>query len=196
MKALEFVNTAPKNSKLDRLPPADKKFVYRIDSELIKNFEDSLKTYYHNDDFTISGRDDFPESTGSIKGVYTHNRLFTALYATGGSEGSRQKTRYVAQYSPGKPTVWFDSDDIDRIKKNKSWLTVFNGNNFVKLPSGEYFSDHPGKPIKQIEINNPLPYIKDRGWQIKIVNNLKPILDKLKKLAKNNNIKYGAEGIK
>jgi hypothetical protein len=197
MKALEFVDTKKaNNSILDNLPPADKKYVYRVDSELIPDFEKNLKTYYHNKDFTLSGRTDFPESTGSIKGVYTHNLLFTALYATGSSEGSDKKTRYVAKYAPGKPTVWFDRNDVENLKNNKAWLTIFDGSNFVKLPSGEYFSSSPGKPLKQIEIDNPFQYITKQGWQIKIVNDLKPILNLIRKLASSNNaIKFGAEGM-
>jgi len=196
MKALEFVSTIKaNNSVLDDLPPADKKYVYRVDSELIPNFEKNLKTYYHNKDFTLSGRKDFPESIGSIKGVYTHNLLFTALYATGSSEGSDKKTRYVAKYAPGKPTVWFDKNDYENLKNNKAWLTVFDGSKFVKLPSGEYFSDNPGHPLKQIRINDPFEYIRNRGWKIIMVNNLKAVLNNLKKLANNHKIKFGAEGM-
>lgn len=171
------------------------KYVYRIDSEHIKDFEKSLKTYYHNKDFTISGRKDFEDSVDEIKGVYAADLLFTALYSTGSSEGDH-KTRYVAIYGPGQPIVYFSNKDRDRIKNNISWLTVFDADNFFKLPSGEYFSKNPGAPVKQFKITDPFAYIKKRGWRIKFVEDLKQILKQVVKKSKTNqDLKFGAEGM-
>ena len=171
------------------------KYVYRIDSEHIKDFEKSLKTYYHNKDFTISGRKDFEDSVDEIKGVYAADLLFTALYSTGSSEGDH-KTRYVAIYGPGQPVVYFSNKDRDRIKNNISWLTVFDADNFFKLPSGEYFSEKPGAPVKQFKITDPFAYIKKRGWRIEFVEDLKQILKLVVKKSKiNQNLKFGAEGM-
>lgn len=174
----------------------DLNHVYRIDSTHITDFEKNLKTYYHNKDFSVSGRSNFDDSVGKIKGVYAADPLFTALYSTGNSEGGNKKTRYVAIYGPGKPTVYFDVKDKNDIDKNISWLTVFDATNFKKLPSGEYFSEHPGKPVKQVKITDPLRYIKKRGWQIRFVNDLKKILNKIQEKAKTNSkLRYGAEGL-
>ena len=179
------------------------KYVYRIDSEHISDFGQDLKTYYHNKDFTVSGRSDFKGSVGKIQGVYASDLLFTALYATGSSEGPK-RTRYVAIYGPGQPIVYFDRKDVPRIRKNRAWLTVFDAKNFRKLPSGEYFSENPGKPVQQKEITDPFQYMRDRGWEFRIVDNLDAELKKIKKLhddqikkgvPENQQIRFGAEGM-
>lgn len=179
------------------------RYVYRVDSEQIHDFEPDLKTYYHNKDFSVSGRSDFKGSVGKSQGVYAGDLSFTALYATGSSDGPN-KTRYMAIYGPGQPTAYFDKKDVARIRKNHSWLTAFNASNFRKLPSGEYFSEHPGKPVKQIAITDPFQYMRDRGWEFKFVDNLEAELAKAKKLhakqikqgvPENQQIRFGAEGL-
>ena len=169
-------------------------YVYRIDSEHIPDFESDLKTYYHNKDFSVSGRSDFKGSVGAVKGVYAADKLFTALYATGTSEGGK-RTRYVAIYGPSTPTVYFDRKDISSLKNNQSYLTVFDAKNFRKLPSGEYFSENPGKPIKQVKITDPFSYIKSQGWRIRLVDDLEKVLKQVQNLAKQHKIRYGAEGL-
>ena len=170
------------------------RYVYRIDSKKISDFEKNMKTYYHNKDFTVSGRDDFEGSVGKIKGIYAKDKLFTALYATGASSGPK-KTRYVAVYGPGDPTVWFDRKDVSKLKNNRAYLTAFDAKNFKKLPSGEFFSSNPGKPVKQQEISDPFRYIKQQGWTIKIVDNLEKVLKNVQAMADQKKIQYGAEGM-
>ena len=170
------------------------RYVYRIDSTKIPDFEQNMKTYYHNKDFTVSGRDDFEGSVGQLTGIYAKDRLFTALYATGASSGPK-KTRYVAVYGPGDPTVWFDRKDVPKQKTNKAYLTVFDAKNFKQLPSGEFFSSNPGKPVKQQVITDPFRYIRQQGWTIKIVDNLEKVLKKVQSMADQKKIQYGAEGM-
>ena len=172
------------------------RYVYRVDSKKIPDFGQDMKTYYHNKDYSVSGRDDFEGSVGQMKGIYAKDRLFTALYATGPSSGPN-KTRYVAIYGPGKPTVWFDRKDEARLKNNRAYLTVFNAQNFKELPSGEFFSSNPGKPVKQQDITDPFRYIRQQGWTIKIVDNLEKVLKKVQAIADQpeHEIQYGAEGM-
>ena len=169
-------------------------FVYRIDSKRIPDFSKDMKTYYHNADYTMSGRTWFPQAKGKSQGVYAQDRLFTALYATGGSSG-RSPTRYVATYNTQPPTVYFNRADADRLKNNRSYLTVFDARNFRRLPSGEWFSDDPGRPVQQKLITDPFQYIQDTGWRVEIVDDLRPVLKRIQDLAKTKNIKYGAEGM-
>ena len=166
--------------------------VTRIDSKPIKDFGVGLQTYYHTPDWSQSGQ--FPAGekipkkfSGKVTGLYAGDPHFTALYAT----GNANQTRYVAKYSPGQPIVYLDRKDVPRIRKHHSYLSVFDATNFKKMPSGEYFSENPGNPIEQTEITDPFQYMRDQGWEWKIVDDLKSVLKKLKK----EKAKYGAEGM-
>ena len=165
--------------------------VYRVDKTKIPNFDKNLKTYYHNDDWSMSGSE-WEGATGSAKGLYAHpDKLFVALYAA----GTPETNRYVATYNTSPPMVYFDKKDVPKFKNTKSYLTAFDASTFKKVPSGEVFSDMPGKPVHQIEITDPFKFIKQQGWGIKLVDDLPAKLKEIKKIAKEKNIKYGAEGM-
>lgn len=167
-------------------------YVYRVDSQKIPDFAQNMRTYYHTDDFSTSGQfakdSEIPkEYTGRITGIFAGTKLFTALYATGNAD----QTRFVAQYSPGQPTVYFDRQDVPRLKANRSYLTVFDARRFEELPTGEWFSSDPGHPIQQQVISDPFDYITRAGWRIQQVDDLPAMLRKLKAAG----VDYGAEGI-
>jgi hypothetical protein len=180
MRAHEFLNESATNT------------VTRIDSRPIGDFSKNMQTYYHTDDYSSSGQynKDTPvpkEYTGKMTGVYAGTPLFTALYAT----GNAHQTRYVAKYSPGQPIVYFDRKDVPRLKSNHAYLTVFDAANFKKLPTGEYFSNNPGKPIKQTSIADPFGYIESQGWQIEYSDDLAAELKRLQ----DEGVKFGSEGM-
>jgi hypothetical protein len=167
-------------------------YVTRIDSQPIPDFSKNMQTYYHTDDFSQSGQfapgSKIPKKyTGKITGVYAGDPVFTALYAT----GNANQTRYVAKYGPGQPIVYFDRKDIPAMRARRTYLTVFDGQRFKKLPTGEYFSDNPGQPVKQETITDPFQYIKNQGWEFKIVDDLPAVLKKLQA----QQVRYGAEGM-
>lgn len=168
-------------------------YVTRIDSQPIGDFAKNMQTYYHTDDFSQSGQfapgSKIPKKyTGKMTGVYAGDPLFTALYAT----GNASQTRYVAKYGPGQPIVYFDRKDLPKIRSRRTYLTVFDAGRFKKLPTGEYFSNNPGQPVKpQEEIADPFQYIKDQGWEIRVVDDLPAVLKKLQ-TAK---VRYGSEGM-
>jgi predicted nucleotidyltransferase len=165
--------------------------VYRVDKTKIPNFEKNLKTYYHNDDWSMSGSE-WEGATGSAKGLYAHpDKLFVALYAA----GTPETNRYVATYNTSPPMVYFDKKDVPEFKNTKSYLTAFDASTFKKVPSGEAFSDTPGKPVHQIEITDPFKFIKQQGWDIKLVDDLPAKLKEIQKIAKQKDIKVGAEGM-
>jgi hypothetical protein len=165
--------------------------VYRVDKTKIPNFEKNLKTYYHNDDWSMSGSK-WEGATGSAKGLYAHpDKLFVALYAA----GTPETNRYVATYNTSPPMVYFDKKDVPKFKNTKSYLTAFDASTFKKVPSGEAFSDTPGKPVHQIEITDPFKFIKQQGWDIKLVDDLPAKLKEIQKIAKQKDIKVGAEGM-
>ncbi len=181
--------TAVQGKKLKEA--AGTNLVYRVDKTKIPNFDKNLKTYYHNDDWSMSGSE-WEGATGSAKGLYAHpDKLFVALYAA----GTPETNRYVATYNTSPPMVYFDKKDVPKFKDTKSYLTAFDASTFKKVPSGEVFSDMPGKPVHQIEITDPFKFIKQQGWGIKLVDDLPAKLKEIKKVAKEKNIKYGAEGM-
>lgn len=167
-------------------------YVYRVDSQKIPDFTQDMQTYYHTDDFSTSGQfakgSKIPkEYTGKITGIFAGTKVFTALYATGNAD----QTRFVAKYSPGQPTVYFDRQDVPRLKDNRSYLTVFDARRFKELPTGEWFSSDPGQPIKQQVISDPFDYITRAGWRIQQIDDLPAMLKRLKAAG----VDYGAEGI-
>jgi D-alanyl-D-alanine carboxypeptidase/Mannosyl-glycoprotein endo-beta-N-acetylglucosaminidase len=170
------------------------KLVYRVDSgKRITNYSKNMNTYYHNDDFTESGSY-WEGATGSFQGVYAHPKLqHVALYAT----GSSKTTRYVAVYNSEPPVVYFDEKDTQKLKSNKSILSAFDvkNGNWREVPSGEYISEDPGKPVWQKQIKDPIAFIEDQGWQVEFVDDLSAKLGEVQARAKGTNLKFGAEGV-
>lgn len=174
--------------------------VTRIDSKPITDFASNLNTYKHTDDWSQSGLDTGDDSywtkrnikPNTSKGLFAGDPHRTALYAT----GNANETRYVEYTENGQPVVYFDEKDLPAIRARKTYLSIFDASDFRKLPSGEWFSEHPSKPIKQIPINDPFKYIESQGWKIRITNDLNKVLKKVQQLQKVGKIDhYGAEGM-
>lgn len=174
--------------------------VTRIDSKPITDFASNLNTYKHTDDWSQSGLDMGDDSYWSkrnikpntSKGLFAGDPHRTALYAT----GNANETQYVEYTENGQPVVYFDKKDLPAIRGRKTYLSVFDASDFRKLPSGEWFSERPSKPIKQIPINDPFKYIESQGWKIRITNDLNKVLKKVQQLQKVGKIDhYGAEGM-
>jgi hypothetical protein len=174
--------------------------VTRIDSKPITDFASDLKAYKHTDDWRQSGLDTGDDSywknknlkTNTTKGLFAGDPKRTALYAT----GNAHETRYVEFTQDGQPIVYFDKKDLPKMRSRKTYLTVFDASDFKKLPTGEYFSEHPGKPIKQTVINDPFQYIADQGWIVRVTDDLPKIFKQVQKMHKAGKIPYyGAEGM-
>jgi hypothetical protein len=174
--------------------------VTRIDSQKIKDFGSNLKNYKHTDDWSQSGIDTGDDSywqkknlkTNTTKGVFAGDPHRTALYAT----GNAHETRYVEFTQNGQPIVYFDKKDLPKMRGRKTYLTVFDAANFKELPTGEYFSENPGKPLKQTVINDPFQYIADQGWIVRVTDDLNKVFKQVQSMHKNGKIQqYGAEGM-
>ena len=174
--------------------------VTRIDSKPITDFGSSLKAYKHTDDWSQSGVDTGDDSywknknlkTNTTKGLFAGDPKRTALYAT----GNAHETRYVEFTQDGQPVVYFDRKDLPAIRSRKTYLTVFDASDFKKLPTGEYFSERPGKPIEQKPIGDPFKYIADQGWIVRVTDDLPKIFKQVQKMHKAGKIPhYGAEGM-
>jgi hypothetical protein len=174
--------------------------VTRIDSKPITDFGSNLKSYKHTDDWSQSGIDTGDDSYWQkrnikpkvSKGLYAGEPHRTALYAT----GNAHETRYVEFTQNGQPIVYFDRKDLPKMRARKTYLTVFDAANFKKLPTGEYFSDNPGQPIKQTEIGDPFQYIASQGWIVRVTDNLDKVFKQVQAMHKTGKIaQYGAEGM-
>jgi hypothetical protein len=174
--------------------------VTRIDSQEIKDFGSNLKNYKHTDDWSQSGIDTGDDSywqkknlkTNATKGLFAGDPHRTALYAT----GNAHETRYVEFTRNGQPVVYFDQKDLPKMRGRKTYLTVFDAANFRKLPTGEYFSENPGTPLKQTEISDPFQYIASQGWIVRVTHNLNKVFNQVQSMHKTGKIQqYGAEGM-
>jgi len=174
--------------------------VTRIDSKPITDFGSSLKAYKHTDDWSQSGVDTGDDSywknknlkTNTTKGLFAGDPKRTALYAT----GNAHETRYVEFTQNGQPIVYFDRKDLPAMRSRKTYLTVFDASDFRQLPTGEWFSENPSKPIKQVPIGDPFKYIADQGWIVRITDDLDKVFKQVKNMHKAGKIaQYGAEGM-
>ena len=174
--------------------------VTRIDSKPITDFGSSLKAYKHTDDWSQSGVDTGDDSywknknlkTNTTKGLFAGDPKRTALYAT----GNAHETRYVEFTQDGQPIVYFDRKDLPAMRSRKTYLTVFDANDFRQLPTGEWFSENPGKPIKQVPIGDPFKYIASQGWIVRVTDDLDKVFKQVKNMHKAGKIvQYGAEGM-
>ena len=174
--------------------------VTRIDSKPITDFGSSLKAYKHTDDWSQSGVDTGDDSywknknlkTNTTKGLFAGDPRRTALYAT----GNAHETRYVEFTQDGQPIVYFDRKDLPAMRSRKTYLTVFDASDFRQLPTGEWFSQNPGKPIKQVPIGDPFKYIASQGWIVRVTDDLDKVFKQVKNMHKAGKIvQYGAEGM-
>ena len=179
---------------------AESATVTRIDSKPITNFGSNLKAYKHTDDWSQSGVDTGDDSywknknlkTNTTKGLFAGDPRRTALYAT----GNAYETRYVEFTQDGQPIVYFDRKDLPAMRSRKTYLTVFDASDFRQLPTGEWFSENPRKPIKQVPIGDPFKYIADQGWIIRVTDDLDKVFKQVQKMHKAGKIAhYGAEGM-
>jgi hypothetical protein len=190
----------PEEKNVEESQSNKTKTVTRIDSKPITDFSSNLKPYKHTDDWSQSGIDNGDDSyweknnikTTTTKGLFAGDPHRTALYST----GNAHETRYVEFTQNGQPIVYFDKKDLPKIRSRKTYLTVFDAANFEELPTGEYFSENPGKPIEQKAIKDPFQYIADHGWMVRITNDLDKVFKQAQAMHKAGKIShYGAEGM-
>jgi GNAT superfamily N-acetyltransferase len=129
-----------------------------------------------------------------MKGLYAGEPHRTSLYAS----GNASKTRFLELNDPktGQPVVYFDKKDIPRIRNTKTYVSVFDASRFKKLPTGEYFSENPGKPLKQEEITDPFKYMTNNGWVVRVTDDIQKEFKKAQQLHKAGKIDhYGGENL-
>jgi hypothetical protein len=188
------------DSRFNEQGVAEGATVTRIDSKPVTDFVSGLKAYKHTDDWSQSGLDTGDDSywknknlkTNTTKGLFAGDPRRTALYAT----GNAHETRYVEFTQNGQPIVYFDQKDLPAMRSRKTYLTVFDAGDFRQLPTGEWFSENPSKPIKQMPIGDPFKYIASQGWIVRVTDDLGKVFKQVKNMHKAGKIAhYGAEGM-
>lgn len=161
--------------------------VYRLDSDKIKSFGSSLRTYHHSPDWTESGlageHEEVPEGMHKSK----------VLFAVG---DKRNVVPYMAPRDVSRiwtdDTLYFNKSDKDRLRAHKAWLSVFDGDDFRYLEdSNEYVSLNPRDPIKQEQITDAVGFMEQNGYDVEFVDD---VAEKAAELDQQG-IGYNAEGL-
>jgi len=161
--------------------------VYRLDSDKIKSFGGSLRTYRHSPDWTESGlageHEEVPEGMMQSKVLFAvGNKSDVAPYMA-----PRDVSRIWTD-----DTLYFNKSDKDRLRAHKAWLSVFDGDDFRYLAdSNEYVSSNPRDPIKQEQITDAIRFMEQNGYDVEFVDD---VADMAKELDKSD-INYNAEGL-
>ena len=161
--------------------------VYRLDSDKIKSFGGSLRTYHHSPDWTESGlageHEEAPEGMMQSK----------VLFAVGGKKD-------VAPYMAPRdlPRIWtstalyFNKSDEGALRGHSAWLSVFDGDRFKHTEnSDEYVSSDPGSPLKQERLSDAVGFMEAHGFKVEFVDD---VGEKAAHLDEDG-IEYNAEGI-
>lgn len=139
--------------------------VYRLDSDKIKSFGDSLRTYHHSPDWTESGL--AGENEEALEGMMQSKVLFAV--------GSK---REVAPYMAPRdlPRIWtptvlyFNKSDEGALRGHSAWLSVFDGDRFNHMESsGEHVSSDPGNPLNQERITDAVGFMEANGFKVEFV---------------------------
>jgi len=142
--------------------------VYRLDSDKIKSFGGSLRTYHHSPDWTESGlageHEEAPEGMMQSK----------VLFAVGGKKD-------VAPYMAPRdlPRIWtstalyFNKSDEGALRGHNAWLSMFDGDRFKHMESSdEYVSSDPGNPLKQERLSDAVSFMESNGFKVEFVDDV------------------------
>jgi hypothetical protein len=167
---------------------------YRIDERKIINFK-KLGIYTHSKDWSHSKRVN-PKMRQTVS-LYRHKGLFAGKINDVAPFAVPRDVRWTHHLGDnGKPIISFDKKDRFKVKKQRSVLSVFNSRNFKKLPSGEMFSKLTTTPLRQKVISNTIQFIKNNGYIIQFVDDIKLYKQQLKDKIKNNpNFWVNSEGL-
>ncbi len=161
--------------------------VYRLDSQRIKSFKDSLRTYAHSPDWTESG------ISGEDEEVPEGMQRSKVLFAAG---DMKDVVPYMAPRDLPRiwteDTLYFNKGDERGLRGHSAWLSVFDGDRFKYMAnSNEYVSDNPGDPIKQMQVKDAIGFMEANGYRVEFVDN---VGEKAAELDEDG-IEYNAEGI-
>ena len=161
--------------------------VYRLDSDKIKSFGGSLRTYHHSPDWTQSGL------AGEHEKVPKGMKKSKVLFAVG---DKRDVVPYMAPREVSRiwtdDTLYFNKSDERAIRNHKAWLSTFDGTDFRYLEdSNEYASSNPKEPIKQDQITDAVGFMEQNGYKVEFVDD---VVEKAEELDQQG-IEYNAEGL-
>jgi hypothetical protein len=161
--------------------------VYRLDSDKIKSFGSSLRTYHHSPDWMESGlageHEEVPEGMMKSK----------VLFAVG---DKRDVVPYMAPRDASRiwtdDTLYFNKSDERAVRSHKAWLSVFDGDDFRYLEdSNEYVSSNPKEPTKQDQITDAVGFMEQNGYKVEFVDD---VVEKAEEFDETG-VEYNAEGL-
>ena len=167
--------------------------VFRIDPEK-RDFSLQPRHYFITPDGqsgSVPTKDTIPDWGKNLKGV-TKTGLYAGKYHDILSYLIPRELPWILVPTTPKKTLYVRDIDVKKIQEYHPWISSFDQNKFQALSrdgQGEFFSEMPPKPIKQIQIKNPY----------KILNkefNLIPVKDIVAKNdeLKSKNIGFDSEG--
>jgi hypothetical protein len=145
-----------------------KELVHRMDTQPIETFNKGMKTYNHNPNWGQSGQRQHKPAKGwgSRKGLFAADLHNVAAYAA-----PRHASFVQHRDASGQSHITFNKKDRDSISQHRPTLSSFDARKFKTLPSGESFSQNPGKPMRQVQIN-PHRFMQQHGHKVHFVDSL------------------------
>lgn len=156
--------------------------VYRIDPEQ-RDFSQQPRHYFITPDGQsgpVPTKDTIPDWGKNLKGV-TKTGLYAGNYSDILSYLVPRELPWILEPTEPKKTLYVRTEDVKKIQEYRPWISSFDKNKFQPLSrdgQGEFFSEMPPKPIKQIQIPNPLKILQQK-FNLVPVKDIKAKYDEL-----------------
>lgn len=149
--------------------------LFRVDRERLDfSNQDSLGNYAFVRNG--SGRVDDPNNLPAwAKGGQMRRGLFAGRYKQVLSYMIPRNIPYVVAGSGARPTLYLNKKDLPAIKSYRPWLSSFEKGDFSdtgKDGREEYFSEKPGRPIRQAQMKKDPISILQKNYEIQLVDDV------------------------
>lgn len=167
--------------------------LFRIDRERKDFSPDSMGNYY----FVPSGSgrvDDLNNLPSWAKGGHMRRGMFAGQYGDVLSYLIPREIPYVIADEVPRKALYIRKGDIDSIRSYRPWISSFDRSSFSstgKAGRGEYFSEKPGTPLKQVQVKKDPLGVLGRVYDLKIVDDVRRVRDDLVR----RGVDHEAEGL-
>ena len=170
--------------------------VFRIDPTKVDDFASNPKTYYFTQSYSGAVDDTSrpPEWAGGEHGNFSKG-LFAGKYNDIISYMIPRDIPWLVAHTHPKPTLYFNGQNLQDIQNYRPYISSFNAEKFEKntKSQGEYFAENPPKPIKQVQVKDPLRMLKNKYVVIPL-QDAQELKDKFQEL-KEKGADFDAEGM-
>ena len=170
--------------------------VFRVDPQNIGDFSPQKRTYFFTQQGSGPVQDTSkpPDWAAGQQGEFKRG-LFAGDYKDVLSYLIPRQIPWLIHHTKPKKTLYYNLQDQQEIQDYKPYISSFDPKDFTKLDrqgQGEYFSEHPPKPLKQAQIKNPLRILQQQ-FNLVPLKNLQELQDKYRELARQGQL-VDAEG--